>query len=161
MEMKKTDWKSRIKIRMTMELMELGVLPIEDHVITVLDLETGMEMKKTEREVIGVEVEIENVEAKEEAEKDQVKVVEVEVKIDQIKDEVEAENEVINAAEVKVENVEEEAGVMKEKEVGVVTKVGSEELAAEVLEEVRHLHLDQGLVVDLDDPEVALRLIFP
>merc|ERR1719322_2334436 len=145
MEMKKTDWKSRIKIRMTMELMELGVLPIEDHEIIVLDLETGMEMKKTEREEIEVEVEIENVEAK----------------IDQIKDEVEAENEVINAAEVKVENVEEEAGVMKEKEVGVVTKVGSEELAAEVLEEVRHLHLDQGLVVDLDDPEVALRLIFP
>ena len=42
-----------------------------------------------------------------------------------------------------------------------IFKVDSEELAAEVLEEVRHLHLDQGLVVDLDDPEVALRLIFP
>merc|ERR1719322_1453184 len=150
MEMKKTDWKSRIKIRMTIELMELGVLPIEDHEIIVLDLETGMEMKKTEREEIEVEVEIENVEAKEVAEKDQVKV-----------DEVEAENEVINAAEVKVENVEEEAGVMKEKEVEVVTKVDSEELVAEVLEEVHHLHLDQGLVVDLDNPEVALRLIFP
>ena len=48
-----------------------------------------------------------------------------------------------------------------ENEIYLCIQVDSEELAAEVLEEVRHLHLDQGLVVDLDDPEVALRLIFP
>lgn len=135
-------------------------LHTENHEIDGLDLEIEMEMTETENGEIEAGVEIEIEEVKGVVEREPAKVVEVEAKRGQIRSEVGAKNEVINVAGAEARNVEDGAKVMKEKEAAVVKEEGSVVLDAEVLEE-DHLHPQaQDLVVDLDDPEAALQLIF-